>query len=217
MIANLNVSYFLYENRRKIASAWLVILAMYLILLLLFKNFWPSNIKKSDTSMVIEMANSNFYQPKKQAKSEVADVNKPIDKVISTSVKPIVSESETSVPAKQIGSDTKTQELMSSHSKTVVASYESSIKEAIEHKKNYPTGRQAMLERPIGTVFICVLISRAGKFLESTLKSSSGSILLDGAARRLVSGVVYPPFPDSFMSGKDRNEFCVRLKYEFPN
>lgn len=95
--------------------------------------------------------------------------------------------------------------------------YEASVLALVEAHKLYPTGRQAMLDHPRGTVRVCVSLSRSGAADDISIASSSGSMLLDQAARRLVSGLTYPPFPAQGFPGETHHEFCMSVDYQSPD
>jgi protein TonB len=94
--------------------------------------------------------------------------------------------------------------------------YEASVLALVEAHKMYPTGRQAMLDHPQGTVRVCVSLSRNGEAGDVNIASTSGSMLLDQAARRLVSSLTYPAFPAQSFQGQDRHEFCMSVDYQSP-
>lgn len=95
--------------------------------------------------------------------------------------------------------------------------YEASVLAMVESHKRYPTGRQAMLDHPQGTVRACVTISRSGEVQDADIAGSSGSMLLDQAARRLVSGLTFPPFPEQSFAGQAKHQFCMNVDYRTPN
>jgi len=94
--------------------------------------------------------------------------------------------------------------------------YETALKAFIESRKTYPSGRQVALERPEGTAHVCLHLARNGHLQDTILKESTGSILLDQAARRLLASLSYPPFEEGAFRGQDEHDFCVHLKYEVP-
>jgi periplasmic protein TonB len=95
--------------------------------------------------------------------------------------------------------------------------YEASVLALVEAHKLYPTGRQAMLDRPRGTVRVCVSLSRSGVADDISIACTSGSMLLDQAAHRLVSGLTYPPFPAQGFPGETHHEFCMSVDYQSPD
>lgn len=96
------------------------------------------------------------------------------------------------------------------------ANFADKIRQLINNNKAYPTGREASIQKPEGTVEVCVVIARNGEYVDANVKESSGSIILDQAGKRLVSRLRYPAFEDTAFKGQAQHEFCVRLKYEVP-
>ena len=96
------------------------------------------------------------------------------------------------------------------------ANYEQKLKGLIESKKIYPTGRQASIEKPQGTVDLCMSISQTGELLKTEVRTSSGSLILDQAAKRLVSTIVFSPFAEAGFKGESSHQFCVQLTYNLP-
>lgn len=94
--------------------------------------------------------------------------------------------------------------------------YEARVKTLIEGRKSYPTGRQAMIEKPQGTVHVCVTVSRSGSSQGVSIKESSGSNLLDSAAKRLLQSLEYPAFPESVFAGEESHVICTNLEYKSP-
>lgn len=95
--------------------------------------------------------------------------------------------------------------------------FEARIRGLIEQQKTYPSNRQAAIEKPEGTVHACVELGRDGSVRAVSIQDSAGSALLDQAARRLLSSIGYPAFPESSYAGASAHVFCTRLKYEPPS
>ncbi|GGY11140.1 TonB family protein [Paludibacterium paludis] len=94
--------------------------------------------------------------------------------------------------------------------------YEARVRALIEGRKAYPTGRQAAIEKPRGTVHVCVNVSRSGASQGVSIKEGSGSALLDTAAKRLLQSIDYPPFGEAVFAGEDTHTICTELNYEPP-
>ena len=94
--------------------------------------------------------------------------------------------------------------------------YERSLRALVESRKKYPTSRQAMIEKPSGAVDLCVTIDRGGKVKDVNVTNSSGSLLLDNTATRLVEGTTYPAFQDTHFAGQSQHRFCMKLDYQLP-
>ncbi|VVE57135.1 putative hemoglobin and hemoglobin-haptoglobin-binding protein 3 [Pandoraea iniqua] len=95
--------------------------------------------------------------------------------------------------------------------------YERSLRALVESRKKYPTSRQAMTEKPTGTVELCVMLDRSGKVKDVNLTNGSGSLLLDNTATRLVEGTTYPAFQDTHFAGQAQHKFCMKLDYQLPS
>lgn len=227
MHGNSNAAYFLFCQRRPTAGGGLVVLAIG-VFLLSVDRMWPIEINKSDSMMQVDLQTYSPPQPVRppvaipRPKAAPPQVSQQAQAPVATEMPdPKSSSPNNQLPqetsGKAVPADSRPVAMPSASPARQPPAFETIIKDAIEAKKAYPTGRQAMLERPVGTVAICMVLSRSGKLIDSRIADSSGSILLDGAAKRLVSGVSFPPFPESYLIGKAQNEFCVRLKYELPN
>ncbi|MFC5430103.1 energy transducer TonB [Paraburkholderia denitrificans] len=95
--------------------------------------------------------------------------------------------------------------------------YEKRVRALIESRKRYPTSRQASIEKPAGTVGACLTLGRDGAVKESSIATSSGSVLLDSAAKRLIEGVSYPPFDEAHFKGQPSRVFCMSIDYQLPS
>ncbi|VVE56975.1 putative hemoglobin and hemoglobin-haptoglobin-binding protein 3 [Pandoraea anhela] len=94
--------------------------------------------------------------------------------------------------------------------------YERALRTLVESRKKYPTNRQAMIEKPTGTVALCVTLDRGGRVKDVNVTNSSGSLLLDNTATHLVEGTTYPPFQDSHFAGQAQHAFCMKIDYQLP-
>lgn len=79
--------------------------------------------------------------------------------------------------------------------------------------KRYPTGREASLQRPQGTVKVWFVLKRNGAVVEMGIEESSNSTLLDQAARKSVGMGSFPAFPDQFRPGQSQHRFVVDLQF----
>lgn len=98
-------------------------------------------------------------------------------------------------------------------SQSVEAAYVSRVREHLKNIKRYPTGREASLQRPTGVVEVWFVLDRNGALLDMGIETSSGSMLLDAAARSTVRRGEYPKFPDEVWSGKQQHRFTVQLDF----
>lgn len=79
--------------------------------------------------------------------------------------------------------------------------------------KRYPTGREASLQRPQGTVKVWFVLRRDGSVVEMGIEESSNSMLLDQAARKSVGMGSFPAFPEQFRPGQSQHRFVVDLQF----
>ncbi|MBB5391300.1 MULTISPECIES: TonB family protein [unclassified Herbaspirillum] len=79
--------------------------------------------------------------------------------------------------------------------------------------KRYPTGREASLQRPQGTVKVWFVLRRDGSVVEMGIEESSNSMLLDQAARKSMGMGSFPAFPEQFRPGQSQHRFVVDLQF----
>lgn len=94
--------------------------------------------------------------------------------------------------------------------------FESRIRDLVEARKRYPTGRDVSLQKPEGAVDLCVTLRRGGDVAEVRIRRSSGSYILDGAGKRLLTSMQFPPFPEDFVPDAGTHAFCMVLDYRIP-
>lgn len=97
------------------------------------------------------------------------------------------------------------------------AAYVTQVRQMLNAIKRYPTGREASLLRPSGTVRVWLLLDRNGKLLDRGIETSSQSLLLDNAALKTVSVGSYPPFPTELWAGQSQRRFHVDIDFVVPN
>jgi len=78
--------------------------------------------------------------------------------------------------------------------------------------KRYP--ERARLRGDEGTVGIRFTVDAAGRVLELTVVHSSGSTLLDDAAREMLAGQRVPPFPPSMTLAQTVVPVNIRFQLE---
>lgn len=96
---------------------------------------------------------------------------------------------------------------------SIEATYVNRVREHLKSIKRYPTGREASLQRPSGVVEVWFVLNRNGELLDMGIEDSSGSMLLDAAARTTVRRGEYPRFQDEAWSGKAQHRFTVELDF----
>lgn len=93
------------------------------------------------------------------------------------------------------------------------AAYAGKVRAYLQSVKRYPTGREASLQRPSGTVAIWFTLRRSGDLADAGIETSSGAMLLDNAALTTVRRGVFPVFPDEAWVGKAQQRFTVELEF----
>jgi|SRR5450830_1568288 len=96
----------------------------------------------------------------------------------------------------------------------VEAEFVARIRAYLNSVKRYPTGREASLARPEGSVKIWFVLRRDGSLVEMGIEESSNSGLLDEAARKSVSRGSFPAFPEQFKPGEQQHKFVVDLQFK---
>jgi protein TonB len=91
--------------------------------------------------------------------------------------------------------------------------YSAQVRAYLDSIKHYPTSKEARLQHPRGVVEVWFVLDRSGGMKEAGVETSSGSLILDGAALSLVRSASYPAFqPDAF-KGQTTHRFTVHLNY----
>lgn len=98
----------------------------------------------------------------------------------------------------------------------VEEAYIARIRADVQSRKKYPTGREASVQKPSGTVRACMDLSRTGiPANEIVIERTSHSMILDAEARKLLRSGTYPPFPVGAFPGESTHRFCIHLEYTF--
>jgi protein TonB len=95
----------------------------------------------------------------------------------------------------------------------VEGEYIGKVRAYLNSIKRYPTGREASLQRPAGTVKVWFITRRDGSLVESGVEDSSNSVILDNAALNTVKRAAFPAFPDAFKAGEPTHRFTVELQF----
>lgn len=92
--------------------------------------------------------------------------------------------------------------------------YMQGLRSDMERFKQYPTGRQAALERPTGDVVVWMLVDRAGNVLDSGIETQASSMLLNRAATTSLKRIKQvKPFPEQAFGGKSQHRFTATFNY----
>ena len=92
--------------------------------------------------------------------------------------------------------------------------YLKGLRNELDTYKQYPTGRQASLERPTGEVVVWLLVDRQGRVLDSGLQTQASSMLLNRAATNSLRRIKQvKPFPKQAFGGRNEQRFTATFNY----
>ncbi|SDP09355.1 outer membrane transport energization protein TonB [Pseudomonas congelans] len=92
--------------------------------------------------------------------------------------------------------------------------YLKGLRSELDGYKQYPTGRQASLERPSGEVVVWLLVDRQGRVLDSGIQTQASSMLLNRAAANSLRRIKQvKPFPEQAFSGRNEQRFTATFNY----
>ncbi|WP_248129111.1 energy transducer TonB, partial [Pseudomonas sp. W2Aug9] len=92
--------------------------------------------------------------------------------------------------------------------------YLKGLRNELDTYKQYPTGRQASLERPSGEVVVWLLVDRQGRVLDSGLQTQALSMLLNRAATNSLRRIKQvKPFPEQAFGGRNEQRFTATFNY----
>lgn len=92
--------------------------------------------------------------------------------------------------------------------------YLQGVRGDLERYKQYPSGRQASLERPSGKVVIWLLVDRSGKVLDRGLEERASSMLLNRAALTSLARIEQiKPVPPEAFAGRSQLRISATFDY----
>lgn len=92
--------------------------------------------------------------------------------------------------------------------------YTAALRKELEKHKQYPSGREASLQRPHGDVVIWLEVDRAGNVLDSGIENKAPNMLLNRAAQTSLRRLdKVSPFPSDAFSGKPKQRFTATFSY----
>ncbi|PQZ85918.1 MULTISPECIES: energy transducer TonB [Pseudomonas] len=92
--------------------------------------------------------------------------------------------------------------------------YLKGLRNELDTYKQYPTGRQASLERPTGDVVVWLLVDRQGRVLDSGVQTPASSMLLNRAAANSLRRIKQvKPFPEQAFGGRNEHRFTATFNY----
>jgi len=99
-------------------------------------------------------------------------------------------------------------------SQALEGGYLKGLRNELDTYKQYPTGRQASLERPSGEVVVWLLVDRQGRVLDSGLQTQAASMLLNRAASNSLRRIKQvKPFPEQAFGGSNEQRFTATFNY----
>ncbi|MBP5073917.1 energy transducer TonB [Pseudomonas chlororaphis] len=92
--------------------------------------------------------------------------------------------------------------------------YLKGLRNELDTYKQYPSGRQASLERPSGEVVVWLLVDRQGRVLDSGIQTQASSMLLNRAATNSLRRIKQvKPFPEQAFGGRNEQRFTATFNY----
>ncbi|AZC89519.1 Ferric siderophore transport system, periplasmic binding protein TonB [Pseudomonas chlororaphis subsp. piscium] len=92
--------------------------------------------------------------------------------------------------------------------------YLKGLRNELDTYKQYPSGRQASLERPTGEVVVWLLVDRQGRVLDSGIQTQASSMLLNRAATNSLRRIKQvKPFPEQAFGGRNEQRFTATFNY----
>lgn len=92
--------------------------------------------------------------------------------------------------------------------------YLKGLRSELDGYKQYPTGRQASMERPSGEVVVWLLVDRQGRVLDSGIQTQASSMLLNRAAANSLRRIKQvKPFPEQAFGGRSEQRFTATFNY----
>ncbi|MEE5080463.1 energy transducer TonB [Pseudomonas alliivorans] len=150
-------------------------------------------------------------EPKPEPKARPKPVPKPAPAVARPAEpvpapRPPVASAPTPAPAPPAPPKVDTQGLEGGYLK--------GLRNELDGYKQYPTGRQASLERPSGEVIVWLLVDRQGRVLDSGIQSQASSMLLNRAATSSLRRIKQvKPFPEQAFGGRSEQRFTATFNY----
>ncbi|UEL24908.1 energy transducer TonB [Pseudomonas fluorescens] len=92
--------------------------------------------------------------------------------------------------------------------------YLKGLRNELDTYKQYPTGRQASLERPSGEVVVWLMVDRQGRVLDAGIQTPAPSMLLNRAATNSLRRIKQvKPFPEQAFGGRNEQRFTATFNY----
>jgi TonB family protein len=101
--------------------------------------------------------------------------------------------------------------------RTPEENYASQVRAMLTKEMRMPTGREASLMRPEGTVSVWFVLARDGKVVARGIEQTSMSGLLDAQARALVGRASYAALPSQAWAGESEHRFVATYRFVQPS
>lgn len=95
--------------------------------------------------------------------------------------------------------------------------YVSQVRTMLTRQMHLPTGREASLTHPEGTVSVWFVLARDGSMVGRGVEQSSNSALLDTQARTLVGRATYAALPAQAWASENQHRFVVTYRFVQPS
>ncbi len=153
--------------------------------------------------------------PKPEPKPKPKPVPKPAPVVAKpTPTPPPVAAKPAPAPVAQAGPTPAPPAPPKVDSQALEGGYLKGLRNELDTYKQYPTGRQASLERPSGEVVVWLLVDRQGRVLDSGLQTQAPSMLLNRAATNSLRRIKQvKPFPEQAFGGRNEQRFTATFNY----
>ncbi len=153
--------------------------------------------------------------PKPEPKPKPKPVPKPAPVVAKpTPAPPPVAAKPAPAPIAQVAPTPAPPAPPKVDSQALEGGYLKGLRNELDTYKQYPTGRQASLERPSGEVVVWLLVDRQGRVLDSGLQTQAPSMLLNRAATNSLRRIKQvKPFPEQAFGGRNEQRFTATFNY----
>jgi len=174
------------------------------------KNLPKHTIKKVRKQISQQKNNQPKLKPKRQPASPLSD--KPNSNTNQSSSSPS-AKLPSPPPAQPPNSNSNKPQTVSQHQTEIQQKLQEQYLKAViseleKHKRYPPIARRLGIE---GTVTVEFSINKDGKLKYVRIASSSGSSILDSAAKKLVKSCHFPPLPPDF----DHDSFKVKIPIHY--
>jgi TonB family protein len=100
---------------------------------------------------------------------------------------------------------------------TAEGQYVSQVRTMLTKEMRLPSGREASLTHPEGTVAVWFVLARDGTVVGRGVEQSSNSALLDAQARALVGRATYAALPAQAWAGENEHRFVATYRFMQPS